>query len=956
MVAIEKIEKRLREALDGEVAFDTWSRGIYATDASSYQVMPLGIVFPKNDEDVLKAVQIAAEYDVSVVPRGGGTSLAGQAISRGLVIDFSRHMNAVLEINVEERWVRVQPGVVHAELNDLLKPHGLHFAPDPATSTRANIGGMIGNNSSGTKSILFGKTIDHVLETRVLLADGCALRFSEVTRDEVESKRNGLGREAHIYDHFASIIDKHREEIIARFPKVMRRVGGYNLDEFVHTDRWNLAKLFTGSEGSLGLLLEAKLNLEPLPKYKGLIVPHFKELLDAIRAAPLMVEFGPSAVELIDRPIIEGARGAIGFKDQAAFIEGNPDAILLVEFYGDTIQEIESKLVEVEEVLKGRSGAYAWPWFSDTVAMQHAWNVRANGLGLMFGGRSDKMPTAFIEDACVPLNVFPEYVEKVLAICEREGVGSCVYGHASVGVVHIRPRLDLRLKEDIDRYVRIARETFDLVVHYGGAWSGEHGDGLVRGSFIPEFFGPDIYEAFRTIKYLFDPQGRMNPGMIIDVPPMDENLRFGPDYRVNELETVYKYRADRDFAGAVHQCTGVGACRKTMGGTMCPSYRATRDENHSTRGRANAIRLAMSGQMGARGLADEGLHSILDLCLGCKGCKTECPSSVDLAKLKGEVQQKYYDVHGSKLRDRLVAGAPVNGKRFSGSCAPFINGLQKTAWFRASIEKMTGFDRRRALPSYAKQTFQSWFAKHPPLAAPRKVALFADTFTNYHEPDVGIAATRLLESCFYEVVLAPLGCCQRTRISQGFLRDALRDGHTLLRRMDALIQDGLQIVVIEPSCASALTDDLCDMVDDVELVERIQQNVMPIDAFILQEVMNGHITDSFVSNTENILLHGHCHQKALYGTGAMKDLLAMVDGLQIEEVDSGCCGMAGAFGYEKAHYELSNEIGELALFPAIRERTEDATVVACGFSCRHQIYEGTGVRAKHWCEVIKASR
>ncbi|MFT7511063.1 MAG: FAD/FMN-containing dehydrogenase/Fe-S oxidoreductase [Candidatus Omnitrophota bacterium] len=953
---ISDVEMAFSHAFTGEVQFDDWSRGIYATDASMYQIMPTGVVFPRNDADVKEALRIAASFNLPVIGRGGGTSLAGQAVTSGLVIDFSRHMNQILEINPAEGWARVQPGVIRDVLNAELKPLGYHFAPDPATSSRCTIGGMVANNSSGTRSILYGKTVDHVIETRIVLADGCELLLEELSREAIQSRAEGLGREAHIYDHFSQVMAANHDEVLARFPKVMRRVGGYNLDEFTHQQPWNLAKLFCGSEGTLGLLLEAKIKLEPLPACTGLLVAQFATVLDGIRAAPAVVEHGPSAVEILDSRIINCSRTAIGFRGVDKFFVGQPESVLVVEFYGASPADVEAKLRRCAADLEARGMGYAWPLFMEPVDIEAVWNVRKNGLGLMLAVREDKTPQAFIEDACVPLEVLPEYIEKVYEICARHQVDMSLYAHASVGVIHCRPLLDMRDQHDVDRFKAISRECFDLVRSYHGSWSGEHGDGRVRSAYIPEFFGEQLYQAFRQVKHLFDPDFRLNPGDIIDAPPIDENLRFGPDYQVIDLPTYFQYREDRSFSEAVHMCTGVGACRKPFGGTMCPSYRATLDERHSTRGRANALRLAMSGQMGADGLLDPGLYEVMDLCLGCKGCKAECPSSVDLAKLKVEFLQLYHDDHGATLPDKLTANAARSAARIAGWKAPVVNRVQRSLLFRKGLEQIAGFDARRILPSYAREPFHRWFARHPPLVAPRKVVLFADTFTNYHEPELGIAATRLLESCYYEVVLAPVSCCQRTRISQGFLRDAKKAGLKTLHHLDALIAEGHTVVVLEPSCASALTDDLPDLIEDVALGDRIKAGVLPIDAFILREVMNGNIQERFVSPVKKILLHGHCHQKALYGTRPMMELLGMVDGLEVAEVDSGCCGMAGAFGYEKDHYAVSEKIGELALFPAIRKTDADTAILACGFSCRHQVEHFTGRKARHWVELIRTER
>ncbi len=956
-------EKDLRRRVRGDVLFDAVSRGIYATDASNYQIPPVAVVVPRDEADVVAAVAVAAEHGVPILPRGGGTSLAGQTVAAAMVLDFSKHLNAVLELDVPGRRVRVQPGLVRDELNVQLAEHGLHFAPDPATANRANVGGMIGNNSSGTKSILFGKTIDHVEALKVLLADGEVIELSE-TAIAAEAD----GRQGEITVGLRRIVEANREEIAARFPKVMRRVGGYPLDELIGEESpesgvdatWNPAKVLVGSEGTLGVTLEATLGLEPLPAHTSVCVAHFGSVLEAIRAVEHILPFTPSAVEILDRTVLDLARGNLEIARMRDFLEGDPDAVLIIEFYGETAGDVTERPRRMRAELERLGSGFAWPIYLEPAEQAKVWEVRKNGLGLMLGMKGNRKPLPFIEDAAIPIPVLPEYVERVLGICRELDVELAMYAHASVGVIHLRPVLDLRRAGDIERMKQIAERTFELVVHYGGAWSGEHGDGLVRSPFNERFFGPEIYRAFREVKRLFDPRGLMNPGKIIDAPPMEENLRFGEAYRAPGTATVYRYREDGSFEAAVEMCSGVGACRKTVGGTMCPSYIATRDEVHSTRGRANALRLAMSGQLGPEGLSGERLVEVLDLCLSCKGCKAECPSNVDMAKLKSEVQQLVYDRRGMTLRDRLIGRSAQAAATLAGRWAPLWNAVQGSGPFRRLLETAAGIHRDRVLPSFAAVPLKRRLAKRSPRATAEKtVALFADTYLSHHEPEIGVAAVELLEACGYRVVLAEAGCCQRPRISHGFLRDARRAGEATLRALDGFLRQGMKVVVCEPSCASALTDDLPDLVGDAELGERIASGVMMIDDFLARQLDAGDegVRQGLELDLEGkVLIHGHCHQKALYGTAAMKRLLGRLGGLEVAEVDSGCCGMAGAFGYEREHYELSRRIGEDRLFPAIRALDEETEIVACGFSCRHQIEHFTGRKARHWVELVRGKR
>lgn len=946
----------LKLHLSGEVLEDNFSLGLYATDASVYQINPIVVVLPKDEADVVQALKIARDHKVPVLPRGGGTSLAGQTVGQAMILDFSKFMNQVLEFNPEEKWVRVQPGLIRDELNAFLKPYQLHFAPDPATSSRANIGGMIGNNSSGTKSILYGKTVDHVMELKVLLADGTLLKTSALSKEAYDQKCQQNNREGQIYREFRQIIANNEPEILQRFPKVMRRVQGYNLDEFVQTGEWNLSKLICGSEGTLGVIVEAKIRLEPLPRHKSVCVVHFAEVLEAIQAVNPMLPFQPAAIEILDETVIRLSRENLTTRRSCHFIEGHPAAIQIVEFYGNTPKEVLDRPQQMAAHLQSQGLGYAYPVFPEGKAYEDVWTIRKKGLGLMLGIKGNKKPLAFIEDAGIPTEHLPEYIDQVLQICKKNQTEAAMYAHASVGVIHVRPILDLRQAIDIERFKNIAKETFQLVKKYGGSWSGEHGDGLVRSFFLPEYFGPQVYEALKEVKALFDPEYRMNPGKIIDSPPIDQSLRYGTTYKDKEVSSFFQFREDGGFANAIHMCTGVGECRKLSGGTMCPSFKATRDEEHSTRGRANALRLAMSGQLGPQGFNDQRLHDALDLCLSCKACKSECPSNVDMAKLKSEVWQKRYDVFGLSSKDKLVRDSANWARRLSGWPSILVNAAQSSISFRYGLEKIAGIDRRRILPSYARQSFANWYRKHytSPPEVKASVVLFADTFLNYHEPNIGIAATYWLKRQGYEVVLAEVGCCQRPRLSGGFLRLAQKEGTRTAIRLDQFLQTGQQIVVCEPSCASALQDDLPDLLEDKTLGKRLKESILPLEVFVHQEMEAGRMVPSTDHKDQKVLLHGHCHQKALYGTQAIHDILTRF-GMEVVEIPSGCCGMAGSFGYEKSHYDLSRKIGEEILFKAINEMDTDTLLIANGVSCRQQIQHFTNKKANYWIEVFTQS-
>ncbi|WP_149277186.1 FAD-binding and (Fe-S)-binding domain-containing protein [Pareuzebyella sediminis] len=952
---MEDFYNRLKKDIKGDVLVDDYSLGMYATDASIYQITPVAIVLPRDGEDVKKAIAVARAHKITILPRGAGTSLAGQTVGKSMVLDFSKYMNAVLEINENEKWVRVQPGLARDDLNAALKPYGLHFAPDPATSSRATIGGMVGNNSSGTKSILYGKTVDHVLQASVVLADGTEMYLKNCSPEEYRKKASQPNREGEIHAAFKKLIEDNVQEIKDRFPKVMRRVGGYNLDEFIDTNQWNLSKLVCGSEGTLAITMELKLNLVDLPSYKSVCVVHFSKVLEAISSVETMLGYKPSAVEILDSTVVQLSKENLTTKHHCHFIEGAPAAIMVVEFYGDTPEDVLDRPKQMIAQLKANNFGYAYPLFLEGQAYEDVWVIRKKGLGLMLGLKGNKKPLAFIEDAGIPSQHLPKYIDEVLKVCRKHGTEAAMYAHASVGVIHVRPILDLRLAEDIERLKRITEDTFKLVMKYKGSWSGEHGDGLVRSAYNKRFFGDILYGVFLEVKRLFDPDNLMNPGKIVEAQTIEHNLRYGVAYRDQKVKTEYKYEVEEGFAASVHMCTGVGECRKVLGGTMCPSFKATRDEEHSTRGRANALRMAMSGQFGAKGLSSHRLHEVMDLCLSCKACKSECPSNVDMAKMKSDTLQMYYDENGTTLRDRLIRDSAKLAANLSGWKAGMVNSIQKSHLFRSVLEHTARFDKRRILPDFAKEPFYKWFAEnaHKTNKGVKKVVLFADTYLNYHEPQIGISAMDLLNSCGYEVILANVGCCQRPKISHGFLRDAKKDGGNTIRELKKYLDKGLKVLVCEPSCASALNDDLPDMIADQKTARQLKNGVMMIDAFLANEFENGRLDVHFELVSEALAIHGHCHQKALYGTNNMKSLLKNSK-KDVVEIPSGCCGMAGSFGYEKEHYDLSEKIGAEILFPAVEKLQKNYEIVACGFSCRHQIHHFTKARPKHFVEVIRA--
>ncbi len=987
----------LRARVRGDVFADLTRRGMYATDASHYQMMPRVVVVPADEDDVVATMAVAREQGVPITGRGGGTSLAGQTFGTGIVLDFSKHLHALLEVNEAEGWARVQPGIVRDQLNKQLKPTGLHFGPDPATSSRATLGGMINNNSSGTRSIVFGKTIDNVLALKVLLADGTIAwldpRPPEGWRAQAE-RDDTLG---HIYRGVGKLIVANHDEIDRRFPKVMRRVGGYNLDYLPTNGQatdappddatpWNLAHLICGSEGTLALVLEAKVKLVPLPAATALCIVHFHDLIESLRHVPAMLEHGPSAVELLDRIILREARINPAARQYADFIDGDPEAVQIVEFFapgssasGSSAPGSFATQAEAQAAANDRAERFASDMEAKGVGYSRVlrtepanipggipgvWELRRLGVGLQSNVKGATKPLDFVDDACVPVEKLAEYIEKLRDICTKHGVAMPICAHASVGVLHPKPALDLHKEEDRAKMKAIAWEAFELVKSYGGAWSGEHGDGLVRGEFVRAFFGDPLYDAFRQLKQLFDPQNLLNPGKILDTPGMLEHLRHDPpetpgyEQRIAEVKSNYHYRDQGGFALAVEQCNGVGACRKIDVGVMCPSYMATRDEDATTRGRANALRLAMSGQLGDDGLTGDGVADALELCLACKACKVECPNAVDMAKLKSDVLQMRHDRCGLPLGARLMGESPLAARRIAGPLAPIVNAVQTLRPYKWVMQRVTGVDRRRPYPRYARKPLSKQLRNRsrPQMetsgGGAGTVVLFNDTYMNYHEPQLGLRAVELLEGCGYEVILAEAGCCQRPRLSKGMVRDAKRDGLDTLRHLATFAERGLPILFCEPSCASAIMDDLPDLIDDPALGEKVKQSCYLLDTFLAQQLETGAIDVAFEATTDEVLIHGHCHQKSLTGTAGMHALLKRVEGLQVSEVDAGCCGMAGSFGYE--HYDVSMAIGNQRLFPAAKEAQQrNAAVCANGFSCRHQLADGCGVAGKHMVELLR---
>jgi FAD/FMN-containing dehydrogenase/Fe-S oxidoreductase len=943
----------------GEVHFDRMTRLLYSTDASIYQMIPVGVAIPQNKDEILAAIEIAGRHSVPILPRGGGTSLAGQAVGHALVLDFSRHFDRILEINPETRTVRTQPGITLNALNKSLHPYGLMYGPDPASGERATLGGILGNNSTGAHSIIYGMTVDHVLATDVILADGNLTHFEALDLEEWETRRERPGVEGSIYSAIPDILIRYKHQIETSYPKIFRHVAGYNLNQLTEVDAPNLAKLIVGSEGTLGVVTEMTLNLVPVPKCKRLAMVHFSEQSAAMDAVPIILESDPTAVEVLDKMLLGLTRGRIEYQRLLTFIEGDPAIVLLVEYSGETESELDAAIERLRDKLNQIHHHNPMIIVTDPVEQANVWFVRKVGLGILMSIRGDAKPIPFIEDAAVPVEHLTDYVTEIFEFAHEVGVEQvAMYAHASAGCLHIRPLVNLKETSGVRQLRQIAEKSVELVTKYGGTTSGEHGEGLARGEFSERLFGPDLVQAFREVKEVFDPEGLMNPGKVVNTPRMDDQtlLRFGADYAVpHELrDTTFNFAKDGGFAAAVEMCNGAGVCRQLEFGVMCPSFQVTRDEAHSTRGRANALRAAMMGLLGPEGMTSQEMYRVLDLCLSCLACKAECPSAVDMAKIKAEFLHNYYRQHGKPLRTQIF-GNIAKIYQMAQPFAPFSNLLLNgpAKWFKMSL----GVHPERPLPRLSSQRFSKWFHQNNgntkgSSGEGRKVIFFHDTFTEYNHPHIGQAAIKVLQAAGYEPILIPdKVCCGRPAVSKGLLDEAARLARHNIQLLAPYAKEGVPIVGIEPSCMTMLVNEYLDLVPGSD-AEDVAEVATMIESLIVRAVEAGNLSLRFSNSPRHVLFHGHCQQKAIFGTGNTHKLLQLIPNCKIEEIDSGCCGMAGSFGYEKEHYELSIKLAEISLAPTIRNASEKTIICASGTSCREQIEHTTGRQALHPIEVF----
>jgi FAD/FMN-containing dehydrogenase/Fe-S oxidoreductase len=955
------LERRLKAEITGDVLFDRFSRGRYATDASHYQMMPVGVVVPKNVAEAERAIALARAEGASVLPRGGGTSQCGQTLNHSLVIDCSKHLNKILELDIQNRRCVVEPGIVLDDLNRALKPHGLWFPVDVSTASRATIGGMTGNNSCGGRSLRYGNTRENVLSIDAVLADGTSAHFGPV------------GSVPNPFEKFLLTLGaREAGEIEKNFPKVQRRVGGYNLDSFVPgKNDANLAHILVGSEGTLAFTTKVELKLWPVLGKRAVGACHFGSFYEAMNAAQHIVKLKPIAVELIDRTLIELANEIEMFRPTLKqFVRGKPGAILLVEF-GETEQDENIRRVKQLESLMGDLG-FGWDktgkhWGGTVEVLDPALqaaitDVRTSGLNIMMSMKEQGKPISFVEDCAVPLEHLADYTARLNEVFDKNGTRGTFYAHASVGCLHVRPVLNLRQEKDVKAMRRIAEEAFAMVKDYKGSHSGEHGDGIVRSEFHEFMFGKELVHAFQEVKDEFDPNGLYNPGKIVRAPKFDdrEKFRYAPDYRVPEIKTALDWSAytgsGGGFQGAVEMCNNNGACRKEIGGVMCPSYRATHNERDVTRGRANSLRLAISGQLGPDAFTSDEMMETLKLCVSCKGCRRECPTGVDMAKMKIEVLAARAQKFGLSLRDRFVGYLP----RYAPFAAkfPWLLNLRDIVPGAAKIsEAIAGLSARRTLPKWRSDTFIDRAAGE----GAREVVLFADTFNRYFEGENLDAAHKVLKAGGYKVHCVkpsdgssrPL-CCGRTFFSIGKVEDARKEAERTLKALIPFIERGVPVVGLEPSCILGFRDEIPALLKN-DAAKRMAALALTFEEFLLREHEAGQLKLSFNETKRRALVHGHCHQKAFDAFGAVTKILKLVPGLSVEPIESSCCGMAGAFGFGAETIDVSLAMGELSLLPAIRTASKDDLIVADGTSCRHQIKDGAGREAIHVARVLANS-
>ncbi|MBO3697466.1 FAD-binding and (Fe-S)-binding domain-containing protein [Roseivirga sp. E12] len=962
----------LKNQLEGGLFTDSTTRKLYATDASAYRELPLAVAIPKNKDDLITLVNYARENGTSLIPRTAGTSLAGQVVGNGIILDMSKHFNQVIEVNEKETYAWVEPGIIRDDLNRHLEPYGYFFAPETSTANRAMIGGMIGNNSCGSNSVVYGSTREHLLEVNTVLGDGTESWFGEVDKGAFLDRCNGLsvsgGLQNSIYFETREILknEVNQKEIIEGFPKedIPRRNTGYALDMLLRHqpfneqgNDFNFCSLIAGSEGTLCIVTSAKVKLTPLPpSNKRLVCVHSETIDDSLRANLVALKYQPSACELMDHYILEATKRNPMYNALRFFVEGDPQAILVVELNAESPEEADQKVADLISDLKEQGHGYAYPIIKGK-KIKAVWNLRKAGLGLLSNVPGDAKPAPVIEDTAVDVKDLPAYIAEFNEILDKHGLYSVHYAHAGSGELHLRPIINLKTAEGQRQFRTIAEEIALLVKKYKGSLSGEHGDGRLRGEFLPQMIGEHNYELVKRVKQIWDPQNIFNPNKIVDTPPMDTSLRYKKDQKTPDFETQFDFSSTDGILRTAELCNGSGDCRKSelSGGTMCPSYMATRDEKDTTRARANILREILTNSTDKNPFANEEIKEVMDLCLSCKGCSSECPSNVDMAKLKGEWQYQYYKENGIPWRTKQIAAFSKNMKL--ASLAPWAYDFAFGNKITGNLLKsFVGFARERSVPSLSRQPLNTWLRKEfKPTVTDKKVYFFCDEFTNYNDAEIGKKAVLLLDKLGYQVIYVPHADSGRPQLSKGLLDEAKTLAESNIDTFKELATAATPVIGIEPSAILTFRDEYISLTRGKyqEQAKRIAHHVFTIEEFMANEIDAGRIkSEQFVKDPKVIKVHGHCHQKSLSSMVPTKKLLSLPENFKVQMIPSGCCGMAGSFGYEKEHYDVSMKIGELVLFPTVRKLPEDVIVAAAGTSCRHQIKDGTSRRSYHPVEIL----
>lgn len=962
---------QLNESLEGELFVDELSKKIYATDASAYREIPAAVSLPKTTLDIQKLISFAIANNISLIPRTAGTSLAGQVVGSGIIVDVSKHLNRILEVNTEEKWVRVQPGVIRDELNQYLEPYGFMFGPETSTANRAMIGGMIGNNSCGSNSIVFGSTRDHLKSATVLLSDGNDVVFEDLTIKEFDDKCLLNSLEGNLYRNAKALLsdESNRAEIENQYPKksIDRRNTGYAIDLLKDTEPFlkdgkpfNFCQLLAGSEGTLGFVTEAKLSISPLPpKYKALVCGHYESIHESLLANLIALKYAPSASELMDHYILDCTKDNLAQSKNRFFVQGDPKAVLVVELSANSQQELDEKChLFISELQQNKLG-YHYPIIQGE-DIKKVWELRKAGLGLLSNMPGDAKPVPVIEDTAVDVDDLPQYISDFNEILQKHDLFCVHYAHAGSGELHLRPIIDLKTEKGNLLFRTILQEIAQLVKKYRGSLSGEHGDGRLRGEFIPFMIGQKNYELLKEIKKTWDQNNIFNPGKIVDTPPMNTSLRFKPNQETREFETVLDFTDSHGLLRAAEQCNGSGDCRKThlTGGTMCPSYMATKNEKDTTRARANILREVLTNTKKSNAFDSEEIKEVMDLCLSCKGCKSECPSNVDIGKLKAEFQHQYHKSNGVPLRTKLIGNFTKLNKL--ASFTPWAYSIAMHSPISSLSKQLIGFHPKRSMPYLAKTTVRKWLNENENKPANSvkciaKVHLFIDEFTNYNDAQIGITTIKLLRKLKYDVTIIDHQESGRSFLSKGLLDQAKKIAIQNVDLFSDLVNETSPLVGIEPSAILSFRDEYPNLVNkkDKEKANELAKNTFTLEEFLSIELEKGNIRSEQFSNEDKLIkLHGHCHQKALSSMVSSKKILSAPKNYRVELIPSGCCGMAGSFGYEKEHYELSMQIGELVLFPTIRKLPSEVIIAAAGTSCRHQIKDGVSRKALHPAEIL----